>query len=142
MENYSVIIYFDMIMHYVVRSVNLVMGTSNWRLRFLWNYHRYSFKLEKYIYLLLCGDCIYIEEFVFLYWQLEAEGQGLRGLPFPWTCNASAGSSSFAVHPSQSNHMECEPDPVLQIGYTYISSIYLCLKFPSSLSFTIGRPSI
>ncbi|XP_019231786.1 PREDICTED: uncharacterized protein LOC109212591 [Nicotiana attenuata] len=50
--------------------------------------------------------------------QLEAEGQGIRALPFPWTCNASAGSSSFVVHPSQPNHMECEPDPVFQIGAT------------------------
>lgn len=52
---------------------------------------------------------------------LESEGQdGLRGLPFPWSCNASAeaGSSTFHVHHSQSNHMDCDqPDPVLQIGY-------------------------
>ncbi|KAM3264373.1 Agamous-like MADS-box protein AGL6 [Capsicum annuum] len=51
----------------------------------------------------------------------ETEGQGLRALPnFPWSCNASAeaGSSSFHVHHSQSNHMDCDqPDPVLQIGY-------------------------
>ncbi|XP_009588019.1 agamous-like MADS-box protein MADS3 [Nicotiana tomentosiformis] len=58
---------------------------------------------------------------------LEAEGQGLRPLPFPWTCNASAGSSSFAVHPSQSNHMECEPDPALQIGYHH----YMAAEGPS-----------
>ncbi|CAN4125742.1 unnamed protein product [Withania somnifera] len=50
----------------------------------------------------------------------EAEGQGLRALPFPWNSNASAeaGSSTFHVHHSQSNHMDCgQPDPVLQIGY-------------------------
>ncbi|KAJ8573250.1 hypothetical protein K7X08_009761 [Anisodus acutangulus] len=50
----------------------------------------------------------------------EAEGQGLRALPFPWASNASeeAGSSTFHhVHHSQLNHMDCEPDPVLQIGY-------------------------
>lgn len=50
----------------------------------------------------------------------EAEGQGLRALPFPWSSNASAeaGSSTFHVLHSQSNHMDCEqPDPVLQIGH-------------------------
>lgn len=60
--------------------------------------------------------------------QFEAEGQGgLRALPFPWSCNASAeaGSSTFHVHHSQSNHMDCDqPDPVLQIGYTYITSFH------------------
>ncbi|XP_055817355.1 agamous-like MADS-box protein MADS3 isoform X2 [Solanum dulcamara] len=53
--------------------------------------------------------------------KFEAEGQGgLRTLPFPWSCNASAeaGSGTFHVHHSQSNHMNCDqPDPVLQIGY-------------------------
>nr|XP_025888294.1 MADS-box transcription factor AGL6 isoform X1 [Solanum lycopersicum] len=49
------------------------------------------------------------------------EGEG-QGVPFPWSnCNASldeAGSSTFHVHHSQSNHMDCDlPDPVLQIGY-------------------------
>ncbi|KAL3348976.1 hypothetical protein AABB24_022240 [Solanum stoloniferum] len=52
----------------------------------------------------------------------EGEGQGgVRGVPFPWSCNASldeAGSSTFHFHHSQSNQMDYDlPDPVLQIGY-------------------------
>ncbi|XP_059637616.1 agamous-like MADS-box protein MADS3 [Cornus florida] len=50
---------------------------------------------------------------------LEAEGQGLRALPCSWNSNASAGTSCFLVHPSQSNPMDCEPEPVLQIGYPH-----------------------
>ncbi|KAK3035635.1 hypothetical protein RJ639_033163, partial [Escallonia herrerae] len=46
---------------------------------------------------------------------LEAEGHGLRALPFPWTSNASAGNSTFTMHPSQSHPMECDPEPILQI---------------------------
>ncbi|XP_058225024.1 agamous-like MADS-box protein MADS3 [Rhododendron vialii] len=53
---------------------------------------------------------------------LQAEGQGLRPLPFPWnSANASAGNTSFALHPCQSNPMDCDNnEPVLQIGYQYV----------------------
>ncbi|KAF3635665.1 hypothetical protein FXO38_24523 [Capsicum annuum] len=52
--------------------------------------------------------------------KIKTEGQGLRALlNFSWISNASveAVSSSFHVHHSQSNHMDCDqPDLVLQIG--------------------------
>ncbi|KAF3644906.1 hypothetical protein FXO37_21236 [Capsicum annuum] len=52
--------------------------------------------------------------------KFETEGQGLRALPnFPWISNTSAEAvrSSFYVHHSQSNHIDCDQsDPVLQIG--------------------------
>ncbi|KAI8545244.1 hypothetical protein RHMOL_Rhmol07G0026000 [Rhododendron molle] len=53
---------------------------------------------------------------------LQAEGQGLRPLSFPWnSANASAGNTSFALHPCQSNPMDCDNnEPVLQIGYQYV----------------------
>ncbi|KAM3202414.1 hypothetical protein P3L10_030038 [Capsicum annuum] len=54
--------------------------------------------------------------------KFETEGQGLRALPnFPWISNTSAEAvrSSFYVHHSQSNHIDCDQsDPVLQIGTT------------------------
>nr|BAA94287.1 pMADS4 [Petunia x hybrida] len=61
---------------------------------------------------------------------LEAEGQaGLnRALPFLWTSNAlEAGNSNFPVHHSQSNPMDCGPDPVLQ----YRDHHYMAADGPS-----------
>ncbi|CAK9134485.1 unnamed protein product [Ilex paraguariensis] len=50
--------------------------------------------------------------------QFEAEGQGFRTLPCPWN-NSSTGNSNFPMHPLQSNPMDCQPEPVLQIGYQH-----------------------
>ncbi|XP_027163327.1 MADS-box transcription factor 6 [Coffea eugenioides] len=48
-----------------------------------------------------------------------AEGQGLiRGLPWLWSSSVPSGSSMFPMHTSHpSAAMDCDPEPVLQIGY-------------------------
>ncbi|KAL7233284.1 hypothetical protein ACSBR1_017002 [Camellia fascicularis] len=48
---------------------------------------------------------------------LQTEGQGLGPLPCSWNLtNASTGNTSFSVHPSQPNPMDCDNETVLQIG--------------------------
>ncbi|KAJ4836134.1 Agamous-like MADS-box protein mads3 [Turnera subulata] len=54
-----------------------------------------------------------------LKFKLEAEGQNLKAIQDLWSSGAADGSSSYHVHPSQSNPMECDPGPVLQIGYPH-----------------------
>ncbi|KAF8028431.1 hypothetical protein BT93_E1137 [Corymbia citriodora subsp. variegata] len=55
-----------------------------------------------------------------LKFQLEAEGLNLKAIQGLWTSNSDApGTSSFHVH-SQPIPLECEPEPVLQIGYQYV----------------------
>ncbi|XVE73967.1 hypothetical protein DITRI_Ditri11bG0160800 [Diplodiscus trichospermus] len=49
--------------------------------------------------------------------KLEAEGQSLKTIQGLWCPGAAAENSSFPMHPSQTNPMECDPEPVLQIGY-------------------------
>ncbi|KAK9273728.1 hypothetical protein L1049_018538 [Liquidambar formosana] len=51
--------------------------------------------------------------------KLEAEGQSLKAIQGLWNSSAAAGNSSYTVHPSQSNAMDCEPEPILQIGYPH-----------------------
>ncbi|KAJ4836141.1 Agamous-like MADS-box protein mads3 [Turnera subulata] len=50
---------------------------------------------------------------------LEAEGQNLKAIQDLWSSGAADGSSSYHVHPSQSKPMDCDPGPVLQIGYPH-----------------------
>ncbi|KAK2996441.1 hypothetical protein RJ639_025848 [Escallonia herrerae] len=69
---------------------------------------------------------------------LEAEGHGLRALPFPWTSNASAGNSTFTMHPSQSHPMEYDPEPILQIGYNQ----YVPVEGPSVARSIAGESNI
>ncbi|XP_030511463.2 agamous-like MADS-box protein MADS3 [Rhodamnia argentea] len=58
-----------------------------------------------------------------LKFQLEAEGLNLKAIQGLWTSNPdAAGTSSFHVHHSQPNSLECEPEPVLQIGYQYVQA--------------------
>ncbi|RVW41210.1 Agamous-like MADS-box protein AGL6 [Vitis vinifera] len=68
--------------------------------------------------------------------KLEAEGQSLKAIQGSWNpSTATAGNSSFPVHPSQSNPMDCEPEPILQIGYTsashymFLAKIYIVDQF-------------
>ncbi|KAB2631816.1 MADS-box protein [Pyrus ussuriensis x Pyrus communis] len=49
--------------------------------------------------------------------KLEAEGHNLKVNQNMWSSNAAAGSSNFSLHSSQTNPMDCTPEPVLQIGY-------------------------
>ncbi|XP_021675625.2 agamous-like MADS-box protein MADS3 [Hevea brasiliensis] len=51
-----------------------------------------------------------------LKYKLEAEGQSLA-IQDLWNSDAADGNSNFAIHPSQSNPLDCDPGPVLQIGY-------------------------
>ncbi|XP_018729411.2 agamous-like MADS-box protein MADS3 isoform X1 [Eucalyptus grandis] len=52
--------------------------------------------------------------------QLEAEGLNLKAIQALWTSTSdAAGTSSFHVHHSQRIPLDCEPQPVLQIGYQY-----------------------
>ncbi|OMP00490.1 Transcription factor, K-box [Corchorus olitorius] len=52
--------------------------------------------------------------------KLESEGQSLKTIQGLWSTSgaAAADNSNFALHPSHAAHpMECDPEPVLQIGY-------------------------
>ncbi|KAG5231293.1 MADS-box transcription factor [Salix suchowensis] len=49
--------------------------------------------------------------------KLEAEGQNLQAIQDYWNSGAADGSSNFHLHHSQSSQMDCDPGPVLQIGY-------------------------
>ncbi|KAI9182267.1 hypothetical protein LWI28_023728 [Acer negundo] len=47
--------------------------------------------------------------------KLEAEGQSLKAIQGFW--GSAAGNSNFHVHPSHDSSLNCEAEPVLQIGY-------------------------
>ncbi|GKU88331.1 hypothetical protein SLEP1_g2612 [Rubroshorea leprosula] len=49
--------------------------------------------------------------------KLEAEGQSLKTIQGLWNSGATAGSSNFLMHPNHPNPMDCDPEPILQIGY-------------------------
>ncbi|XP_028963662.1 agamous-like MADS-box protein MADS3 [Malus sylvestris] len=49
--------------------------------------------------------------------KLEAEGQNLNVIQNMWSSDAAAGSSNFSLHSSQTNPMDCTPEPVIQMGY-------------------------
>ncbi|KAA3458752.1 agamous-like MADS-box protein AGL6 isoform X1 [Gossypium australe] len=48
--------------------------------------------------------------------KLEAEGQNLETIQGLWSCGAAA-TENFPLHLSQTQPMECDLQPVLQIGY-------------------------
>lgn len=50
--------------------------------------------------------------------QLEAEGQNLKAIQDYWNSGAADGTSNFHLHRAQSSQMDCDPGPVLQIGYS------------------------
>lgn len=66
--------------------------------------------------------------------QLEAEGHTLKAIQNFWnstsatTSTSAAENCNFHVHPSQTNPMECQPEPVLQIGYTILLSKEIMLN--------------
>nr|ADZ98838.1 MADS-box protein [Hibiscus cannabinus] len=53
--------------------------------------------------------------------KLETEGQNLKTIQGLWSSGtaAAAESSSFALHPSHTHPMDCDHEPVLQIGYNH-----------------------
>ncbi|KAH7577823.1 hypothetical protein ACOSP7_001122 [Xanthoceras sorbifolium] len=49
--------------------------------------------------------------------KLETEGQSLKAIHGLWGSSAASGNGNFPVHPSHDSPMNCEAEPVLQIGY-------------------------
>ncbi|KAG4119552.1 hypothetical protein ERO13_D11G087700v2 [Gossypium hirsutum] len=49
--------------------------------------------------------------------KLEAEGQNLKTIQGLWSSGAVAETSNFPLHPSHPHPMDCDHEPVLQIGY-------------------------
>ncbi|XVF79943.1 hypothetical protein PTKIN_Ptkin15bG0030800 [Pterospermum kingtungense] len=49
--------------------------------------------------------------------KLESEGQSLKTIQGLWSCGAAAENNNFSLHPPHAHPMECDPEPVLQIGY-------------------------
>ncbi|XP_037493267.1 agamous-like MADS-box protein MADS3 [Jatropha curcas] len=54
-----------------------------------------------------------------LKFKLEAEGQSLKAIQEIWNSGAADGNGNFGLHTSQSNPLDCDPGPVLQIGYRH-----------------------
>ncbi|KAK5812539.1 hypothetical protein PVK06_027974 [Gossypium arboreum] len=48
--------------------------------------------------------------------KLDGEGQNLKTSQGLWSCCTTAENSHFPLHPSHPNPMECDHEPVLQIG--------------------------
>lgn len=57
--------------------------------------------------------------FQYLKLQLNEEGHTLKAIQTIWGSTSAAGNSNFVFHPSPLNPMECQTEPVLQIGYTF-----------------------
>ncbi|KAK8498796.1 hypothetical protein V6N11_012370 [Hibiscus sabdariffa] len=51
--------------------------------------------------------------------KLDAEGQSLKTIQSLWGSSTAAESSDFGLHLSHPNPMECDHEPVLQIGYQH-----------------------
>ncbi|KAK4578473.1 hypothetical protein RGQ29_028534 [Quercus rubra] len=51
--------------------------------------------------------------------QLNEEGHTLKAIQTIWGSTSAAGNSNFVFHPSPLNPMECQTEPVLQIGFTH-----------------------
>ncbi|MED6171787.1 Agamous-like MADS-box protein mads3 [Stylosanthes scabra] len=49
--------------------------------------------------------------------KLEAEGFNLKAMENLWSSTSAATNSNFTFQPSQTNPMDCQPEPFLQIGY-------------------------
>nr|XP_023928494.1 agamous-like MADS-box protein AGL6 isoform X4 [Quercus suber] len=51
--------------------------------------------------------------------QLNEEGHTLKAIQTIWGSTSAAGNTNFAFHPSPLSPMECQTEPVLQIGFTH-----------------------
>lgn len=49
----------------------------------------------------------------------ERESLDYKNFQGSWNPNVEVGNSSYHVHPFQSNPMDCESEPILQIGYPH-----------------------
>ncbi|KAL9348425.1 hypothetical protein Peur_059791 [Populus x canadensis] len=75
--------------------------------------------------------------------KLEAEGQNLKAIQDYWNSGAADGSSNFHLHRAQSSQMDCDPGPVLQIGYHHYvpaegSSVSASKSMPDETNFFQG----
>nr|POE90814.1 agamous-like mads-box protein agl6 [Quercus suber] len=51
--------------------------------------------------------------------KLNEEGHTLKAIQTIWGSTSAAGNTNFAFHPSPLSPMECQTEPVLQIGFTH-----------------------
>ncbi|XP_030929151.1 agamous-like MADS-box protein MADS3 isoform X1 [Quercus lobata] len=51
--------------------------------------------------------------------QLNEEGHTLKAIQTIWGSTSAAGNSNFVFHPSPLNPLECQTEPVLQIGFNH-----------------------
>ncbi|XP_065864106.1 agamous-like MADS-box protein MADS3 isoform X3 [Euphorbia lathyris] len=49
--------------------------------------------------------------------KVAAEGQSMTTIQEMWNSGVTDGNNNFTLHPTQSHSMDCDPGPVLQIGY-------------------------
>nr|TKS14618.1 MADS-box transcription factor 6 isoform X2 [Populus alba] len=75
--------------------------------------------------------------------KLEAEGQNLKAIQDYWNSGAADESSNFHLHRAQSSQMDCDPGPVLQIGYHHYvpaegSSVSASKSMPDETNFFQG----
>ena len=97
------------------RSATLETSINSLRLRSYFNnpYCDIIYKLWS-MFVKLTSSC-----FQYLKLQLNEEGHTLKAIQTIWGSTSAAGNSNFVFHPSPLNPMECQTEPVLQIGYTF-----------------------
>ncbi|GMY09426.1 putative fructokinase-7 [Fagus crenata] len=67
--------------------------------------------------------------------KLNEEGHTLKAIQNLWGSSSAAGNSNFHLHPShQVNHMECQPEPFLQIGYHHYAASDQGTSAPKSMA--------
>lgn len=67
--------------------------------------------------------------------QLESEGFNLKAIENMWSSNSAtvSGGSSFPYQPSETNPMDCQAEPFLQIGYVSIFLLSYVVIYTSKL---------
>ncbi|KAK7274639.1 hypothetical protein RIF29_15735 [Crotalaria pallida] len=67
--------------------------------------------------------------------KLEAEGYNFKAMENLWSSTSAVGNSSFTFQPSQTNPMDCQPEPFLQIGYQqYVQAETSNVNVPKSMA--------
>ncbi|XP_019434141.1 PREDICTED: agamous-like MADS-box protein AGL6 [Lupinus angustifolius] len=67
--------------------------------------------------------------------KLEAEGYNLKAMENMWSSTSAVGNSSFPFQLSQTNPMDCQPEPFLQIGYQqYVQAEASNVNVPKSMA--------
>jgi len=76
------------------------------------------------------------------HFQLESDGFNLKAIESVWSsthsATAVAGGGNFPYQPSETNPMDCQTEPFLQIGYSKFSS-FICylLYIPQNFNYII-----